>query len=536
MSALQKNKFNWWKHGVFYHIYPRSFYDSNDDGIGDLQGIIQKLDYLSELGIQAIWLSPIYESPQVDFGYDVSDYRKIDATFGNFDDFKELLRSAHRKGIKVIMDMILNHTSDKHPWFLESKSSLDNPKRDWYIWKKGVGKKLPNNWKTAFVKNAWKYDATTKEYYYHSFFKEQPDLNWRNSQLKEAMFNEIRFWLDLGVDGFRLDVINYIAKDKKFRNNPWFIGQLLFSRTVYTRNRPKSIKIIKELRTLIDEYPDKMYVGEIYTLPPGNPQLSARYLGNGKNALHLAFDFSLLFSSWNAAKYGKKLSEMYAHIPKKAWPCHVLSNHDIARYSSKAFLKKNRMAKAKLRAVLMLTLRGTPFIYYGEEIGMENVYVSRKNLQDSLGKIYWPFYKGRDKARTPMQWDTTKYGGFSSSKPWLPVSRNDKVFNVKNQLDKSHSILNVYQDLIALRLKNKSLYKGSWTLLDAKNKNILAYKRAVKSQEICIYLNFSSRKQKIGGVPEGTVLYTTHRQNLIVNNTLILNAYEAVLIQPIISS
>lgn len=531
MNIPKNSKFSWWKHGVFYHIYPRSFYDSNNDGIGDIQGIIQKLDYLSELGINAIWLSPIYESPQVDFGYDVSDYRKIDASFGNFNDFRTLLKRAHKKGIKVILDMILNHTSDKHPWFIESKSSIDNHKRDWYIWKKGEGKKHPNNWKSAFAKKAWEYDTQTKSYYYHSFFKEQPDLNWRNPQLKEAMFNEIRFWLEMGVDGFRLDVINYIAKDKKFRNNPWFIGQLLFSRNVYTRNRPKSIKIIKELRSLLEEYPDKMYVGEIYSLPPGNPKLSARYLGNGSNALHLAFDFTLIYSKWKAAKYGRKLEEMYSHIPKKAWPCHVLSNHDITRYSSKAFLKKNRIAKAKVRAVMMLTLRGTPFIYYGEEIGMENVRVPKKQLQDLLGKMYWPFYKGRDRARTPMQWDTSLFAGFSKSKPWLPVDKKDRLFNVNSQVNKSDSILTVYQDLLALRLQNKSLHKGTWTLINSENKNVLAYKRIFKKQEIQVYLNFTSRKQNITTNINGTILFTTHKQNLGINGQLILAAYEAVLIK-----
>lgn len=523
-------KFKWWKHGVIYHIYPRSFYDSNNDGIGDIQGIISKLDYLENLGIDAIWLSPIYESPKFDFGYDVSDYRKVDADYGTLNDFKELVKKAHKKNIKIVIDMVLNHTSDQHPWFLESKSSKENPKRDWYIWKTSENKQTPNNWRTCYGKTAWKYDENTNEYYYFSFFPEQPDLNWRNPEVKKAMFGEIKFWLDLGIDGLRLDVINLIAKDKRFRDNPRFFRQIFKKSEVYTRNRNKSIKIIQDLRKMLDTYEDKMTVGEIYTLPPGNSELVARYLSKGKDALHMAFDFSIIFTPWSAKKYAQTLQKIYWTVPSKGWPCIVFSNHDLNRSYSKSFGVSSRKAKARLKAMLMLTLHGTPFIYYGEEIGMENTYIPRKDIQDPLGKLYWPFYIGRDKSRTPMQWSSKPFAGFSEVETWLPVNKNFTTVNVKEEEKDHNSLLKLYQNLIKLRKESLILQKGKWELFKIKNKNILGYKRKLNKERMLVLLNFSSSKQNIEAIQDYVLKASTHPKKVFEFDGT-LEAYEGIVLK-----
>jgi len=502
-------KYTWWKHGVIYHVYIRSFYDSNNDGIGDLEGLRQKLQYIKELGVDAVWLSPFYKSPNVDFGYDVADYMSVDGAYGCMADFDRLLSEAHQLGLKIIIDMILNHTSDHHPWFVESRSSVDNPKRDWYLWEKPVGGKRPTNWKSSFGNSAWELDEQTNEYYYHSFMKSQPDLNWRNSAVKEAMFSQVRFWLEKGVDGIRLDVINYIVKDKKMRNNPGIIDRVLFSKKVFTRNRNKSIKIIKELRALLDEYPGRMSVGEIYTLPPGNPALVAKYIDDGKHALHLAFDFSLIFTRWNARKVGQSIQRSYKKLPKKGWPTIVLSNHDLNRSFSRPFCQKTRSAKARLKALLMLSLKGTPFVYYGEEIGMSDNNISRNKMLDPLGRRYWPFYCGRDRGRTPMQWNTSVNSGFSEAEPWLPVHANYSAVNVETELNDRGSILHLYKEIIALRKKHPALLKGKWELFDSGNSKILAYKRKWKKTHVLVLLNFSRKKQSYKGTESYSEIFST---------------------------
>lgn len=502
----------WWKHGVIYHIYPRSFYDANNDGIGDIKGVMAKLDYLEFLGIDAIWISPVYQSPQNDFGYDVSDYYKIDPVFGSLHDMQKLIKKAHKKGIRVIMDMVLNHTSDKHSWFLESKSGLKNPKREWYIWSKGQSGKAPNNWRTAFGKKGWTFDPNTKQYYYHSFLPHQPDLNWRNPELKKAMFQVMEYWLNQGIDGFRLDVINFIAKDKKFRDNPGFFSRWLINKTVYTRNRNKSVKIVHEIRQLLNKYNKKMCVGELYTLPPGSPGLVKKYLGNGKNRLHLAFDFSLIFTHWRAKNFAKTLTKSLGAVPKAGWPCHVLSNHDLNRSYSKEWWPPYRMSKAKLKAMLLLTLKGTPFIYYGEEIGMENTRIPVKKIRDPLGKMYWPFYKGRDKSRTPMQWTPGQNAGFSKNIPWLPVNQDYLNKNVQQQMNDKSSILWLYKDLIDLRRKSKPLSHGKWKIINTNNNKILAYKRWYKNKMVIVLLNFSNKPQHVQYPFNGKVICSTHNQ------------------------
>lgn len=507
-----EEKYTWWKHGVVYHLYVRSFYDSNNDGIGDLRGIIEKLDYLKELGIDAIWLSPIFKSPQKDFGYDIEDYQLIEPQYGSNEDFAELLKKAHQKGIKIILDMVLNHSSNKHPWFIESRSSTTNPKRNWYIWKK----KIPNNWKTFSGSKAWCYDELTDEYYLHSFYKEQPDLNWRNDKMKNAMFKQLKHWLDKGVDGFRLDVINYIAKDKKYRDNPNLLQQLFFKGKTYNRNRKKSIAIVKSLRKLLDNYQDKVSIGEIYTLPPGDSKLVSKYLGNGKNALHLALDFSLMFTSWNPRKYAQALQHCYKNIPKKGWPSISMSNHDITRSFSKHFFFKTE--KSKLMAIILLTAYGTPFIYYGEEIGLSAKAIPRRKMQDQLGKKFWPFYQGRDRLRSPMQWNDSAFGGFSNTTPWLPLNDTFHVVNVDNQKNDEHSLFSLFKKLIKLRKELEILQKGDWQIMDSFNNKILAYKRIYNGDEIFVFLNFSNLSQNFEK-QNGSIVFSTHskKQDTVLN-------------------
>jgi alpha-glucosidase len=413
------------------------------------------------------------------------------------DDFRELLEKAHSMGIRVIMDMILNHTSNQHPWFVESASSPVNRKRDWYIWKPENNGRMPNNWRSAVGGSAWKFDFGTGEYYLHSFFEEQPDLNWRNPEVAEAFFSEMKFWLDMGVDGFRFDVINMIAKDKKFRNNPLSLKWPLLQEHVYTRNRQKSVKIVHSLRKLLDGYADKVGIGEVYTMPPGNAANAAKYLANGEDGLHLAFDFSLIFSSWNAHSYYKCISNWYDSLPDSGWPCQVLSNHDLFRNIDRFPWRFNKAEKAKVAAVLLLTLKGTPFIYYGEEIGMQNTQIKKSDIRDPMGKRFWPLFSGRDKARTPMQWNSGPNGGFTSGKPWLPMNRDFRYRNVKHQEGDNESMLNHYRKLIQIRKEFTSLTRGDWVpQLNGKN-GVLAYYRIYRHERTLIVLNFTGKYKQL---------------------------------------
>ena len=531
---MDKQNWVWWKHGVFYHIYPQSYCDSNSDGIGDINGIIRKLDYLSELGITSIWLSPIYESPMHDCGYDISDYKKIDPVFGTLDDFKCLLMQAHDRGIRLIMDLVMNHTSHLHPWFLESRSSRDNPKRDWYIWKDGINGKKPNNWRSAYGKSSWEYDELTEQYYLHTFFREMPDLNWRNKEMRKEFFSEVRYWLDLGVDGFRLDVINLIVKDKKFRNNPIYFGIPWIQKHLYTRNRPKSLRITRQLRKLLDEYDHRMSVGEIYALPPGNPATAADYLGSGDDSIHMTFDFSLIFQPWSAGRYYRCLKKWYEYIPENGWACNVLSNHDLLRSITRFGRKRHHLEKSKVLATLLLTIKGTPFIYYGEEIGMTNGRLNKNQIVDPLGKRFWPFFEGRDRARTPMQWSSAMNAGFSIHTPWLPVNDDYLELNVKVETRDTDSVLNFYKKMISLRNATPALQYGDWVPVNKGERGVLVYNRILGDDKIVVLLNFKNRSKKITPLfhEEGTVILSTHRpeRTLLQPNDVNLHPYEALVI------
>ncbi len=494
----------WWKHGVLYQIYPRSFFDSDGDGVGDLTGLVQRLDYLQDLGISGIWLSPIFPSPMKDFGYDISDYRGIDKVFGNLSDLRILVDQAHSRGIRVILDMVFNHSSDRHPWFLESRRSPEDPKRDWYLWHPGKKRghrrpAAPNNWRGAFGGRAWTWDEETQEYYLHLFLKEQPDLNWRNPEVRAALFDVLRHWMELGVDGFRFDVINFIVKDAEFRSNPYRFHRDLPRRFeqqnhLFDRTRPESHTFLKELREVLDEYPERMSVGEIF---PNEGVIDHRavasYIGDGTDELHLAFDFSLNYVRFRAAEFSRSVEGQYKALPEKGWPVHVLSNHDQSRAMTR--LAHGSPEKMKLLLTFLLTQRGTPFLYYGDEIGMDDVRVPRDRMQDPVGIRYWPLHPGRDRARTPMQWAEGPGAGFSPADPWLPVPLKVRNANVQSQKGKPGSILEHTRQLIRLRKERRELSHGDWKLLDS-CRSVLAYSRSESGRTLVILLNFSGRKKR----------------------------------------
>lgn len=493
-------EFVWWKHGVVYQIYPRSFADTNGDGIGDLRGIIERLDYLNDgtpesLGVDALWLCPIYPSPQHDFGYDVSDYYDVDPRFGSLDDLDELLEKAHTRGIRIILDMVLNHSSHCHPWFIESRSSRQNPKRDWYIWRDGRGPgKPPNNWQSVFGGPAWTWDPRTEQYYHHSFLEEQPDLNWRNPQVKEVLFDVLRFWLDRGVDGFRLDVVNYYFKDAQFRDNPSRLA-LTYGygrqRHVYDKDQPELHTLLREMRTLVDSYPGRMTVGEVGS--DDAVRGPAACLGAKADELHLAFNFAFTRTPWSAPAFQREVKRWEEALPPGGWPTYTLSNHDLVRHTSRYAAGHWTDARARVAAALLLTLRGTPFLYYGEEIGMREVYIPREEIQDPAGKRYWPLYKGRDGCRTPMQWDASPHAGFTRGIPWLRLGPDCRERNVAAQRDDPGSLLTFYRRLLWLRKETPALQWGGYRPLLHRPTRALAYLRETPDQTVLVLLNFSAR-------------------------------------------
>jgi alpha-glucosidase len=472
---------DWWKRAVIYEVYPRSFQDSNGDGIGDLHGILDRLDYLVDLGVDALWVAPIYPSPMADFGYDVADYCGIDSIFGNMSDFDLLLEQVHRRGLRLILDFVPNHTSEQHPWFLESRSSRDNAKRDWYIWRD-----QPNNWTSNFGGSAWDFDELTGQYYYHSFLKQQPDLNWRNPAVKAAMFDVLRFWSQKGVDGFRVDVMWLIIKDDQFRDNPpnagYHAGQSSNNRflPIYNANRPEVHAIVAEMRSIIDEFFDRTLIGEIY-LPVA--QLMT-YYGKDLKGANLPFNFQLLQCAWSAAAIAQVIGDYYRALPDGAWPNWVLGNHDQPRIASRIGKQQARVA-----AMLLLTLPGTLTMYYGEEIGMTNVPIAPEQVQDPAEKNEPGIGQGRDPERTPMCWDRSQRAGFTTGVPWLPLSEDSSSVNVAVQQQDSSSILMLYRKLIALRKSHPTLVSGKLNELHVE-KNVLRFRRS-GVEEIQVILNMT---------------------------------------------
>jgi alpha-glucosidase len=484
-----KDRFHWWQKGVIYQIYPRSFMDSNGDGVGDLPGILSRLDYLEWLGIDAVWLSPIYPSPMADFGYDVADYTGIEPLFGTMDDFDRLLADVHRRGMKLILDLVPNHTSDRHAWFLESRSSRDNPKRDWYIWRDPApGGGPPNNWLSVFGGSAWQWDEQTGQYYMHSFAVEQPELNWRNPEVEAAVFDAIRFWLGKGVDGFRVDVIYYMIKDELFRDNPpnpaYERGQDEYGSQMqlYTYNRPEVHGLIRRMRKVFDEFDERVMIGEIY-LPYSELML---YYGPNRDEVHLPFNFHLIHLPWQADIIRPSVSAYEAALPETGWPNWVLGNHDNHRIATRIGREQARVAN-----MLLLTLRGTPTSYYGDELAMVDVDVPPEMVHDpqELGKPGLGL--GRDPERTPMQWDSSRNAGFTTETPWLPVAPDYTRYNVEVERDSPDLMLTLFRHLLALRRASPALSVGGYTDVPSDAPDVFTFMRTHGDEKMLIVLNFS---------------------------------------------
>lgn len=486
----------WWQHAVFYEIYPRSFADSNGDGIGDLNGITSKMDYLHDLGVDAIWITPCYPSPQVDFGYDVSNYEDIDPMYGTLADFDHMVAEGKKHRVRIIMDFVPNHTSDQHPWFLDSKSSRTATHRDWYMWRDGKGPgQPPNNWISLFGGSAWKFDSTTNQYYYHFFYAAQPDLNWRNPSVEKAMLDTTRWWYQRGVAGFRLDAVDTLFEDPELRDNPVLPGANKQGdsnmENKYNTNFPEVHDELRKLRKVADES-NAVLIGETWT---SNIAQLDKYYGNGGNELQMPMDF--MFTTVTKLSPPEFRRQIAAVDGARGWPVFVINNHDIVRSYNRYGDGKNNDAIAKLMGAFYLTLRGTPIMYYGEEIGMENNDPKRKeDVRDPIGKTGWPAEKGRDGERTPMQWNTAANAGFSQKAPWLPVPPSYQTHNVASEAKDPNSVLSLYKKVLALRHTDLALVEGAYTVLNEEDVNVMSYLRSYKGKAVLVALNMSGTPRK----------------------------------------
>jgi alpha-glucosidase len=493
--ATSDGRRSWWESGVIYQVYPRSFQDSNGDGIGDLAGIETRLDHLAWLGVDALWLSPIFPSPMADFGYDVSDYCDVDPIFGTLADLDRLVAACHERGLKVVLDYVPNHTSSEHPWFVASRSARDDPHRDWYLWADPVPDGgPPNNWLSVFGGSAWTWDEPTGQYYYHGFLAQQPDLNWRNPAVREAMYDVIRFWLERGIDGFRVDVLWHLIKDDRLRDNPpnpdWSANATRSYDSllpVYSTDRSEVMHIVAEMRAVLDEYRDRLLIGEIY-LPV--ERLVAYYGTDVRLGAHLPFNFQLVLLPWQADTIGAAILGYERALPAHGWPNWVLGNHDRPRVASRIGPEQARVA-----AMLLLTLRGTPTLYYGDEIGMHDVAIPA-GLQQDPARHEGPGW-GRDPQRTPMRWHGAPGAGFSTGRPWLPIGDDLATLNVDAQRGDPRSILSLHRRLIELRRAEPALARGAWALLHAQG-DVLAYERSLPGRRLVVALNLGAERQ----VPE----------------------------------
>jgi len=509
----------WWKSTNVYQIYPRSFQDTNDDGIGDLAGIISRLDYLKWLGVETLWISPFFESPQQDHGYDVSDYYKVDPVYGDSLILDSLISEVHKRDMKIVFDLVLNHSSSEHPWFQESRKSKDNPKSDWYVWKDGVGDQPPNNWHSALGVNGWTYDSTRQQWYYSAFLPFQPDLNWRNPEVKKEMFRMVRYWLEKGVDGFRLDIFNFIYEDPSFTDNPTSLRylpredltELLGQKKVYNMNHPDNFKLAKELRNILDEYyPPRFMVGEVF----GDQATLRKFLGENADGLNMIFLFEISNLKWTAEFFREKIQKFEAFYPNPYVPTYVFSNHDRVRSID---LLDGDSQKAKCLALIQMTLRGVPYLYYGEEIGMKSANIPLQEAQDPLpGAFTWlpEFLQGfifnRDNYRTPMQWTEGKNAGFTEEgvATWLPVQDENNKVNIEYQKSIDSSLLAHFRKLLELRNKEVALQRGTLKIQEVTEENLLSYTRKFGEQEFRVVVNFSNDPTDVE--IEGEVLYATN--------------------------
>ncbi len=502
---MPQNKFvqqgDWWKHAVFYEIYPRSYGDSNNDGTGDLNGITAHMDYLAALGVDAIWIAPCFPSPQVDFGYDVSDYRAIDPQYGTLADFDRLVAEGKKRGIKVILDFVVNHSSDKHMWFVQSAQSKTSPYRDYYVWRDGKGPgQPPNNWTSTFGGPSWTFDPKTNQWYYHYFYAQQPDLNWRNPKVEKEMFDITRFWFKRGVYGFRLDAVDTLFEDPKLTDNPPRPGKDAYGMPLQEHLNDKRIGEVhaelQKLRTVTEEFPGRVLIGETWT---ETPEKLADYYGPKNNELQMPMFLKLTEVKRLDAGEFRNLVNAVESNSVGGWPVFVLSNHDIRRHIDRLGTAENKDQVAKLLSAFYLTLRGTPIMYYGEEIGMENNDPKRvEDVKDVIGRKGWPEEKGRDGERTPMQWNAEANAGFNQgAKTWLPVGDDYKQKNVETEKADPKSILNWYRKFIALRRTNPAIYEGSYTAVNESDANVMSYVRKAGGRTVLVTLNMSSAPQSV---------------------------------------
>ncbi|MHB1341822.1 MAG: alpha-amylase family glycosyl hydrolase [Coriobacteriia bacterium] len=534
----------WWQTGVIYQIAVPSFFDADGDGRGDLRGIMEKLDYLndgtaSSLGVGTIWLTPINTSPLNDFGYDVSDYYSINPIYGTMQVFDELVSACHERGMRVMMDLVLNHTSSEHPWFVESRSSCDNPRRDWYVWRDGRAPgRPPNEWLAVVEGSAWEYDEITGQYYYHAFLPFQPDLNWRNPEVKHEMLGVVRYWLDKGVDGFRLDLINFLYEDEQLRDNPtklFGVRPYLAQKHLHDFSQPESLEIARDLRRLSDESGDRVLMGEICS---DSREDCVAYLGDGTDRLHLSFYLDFIRQKWSAAGFRTSVQWLEEHLPPDTWPCYYLNNHDLPRTYTRLGGRGNESARAKVAAAMLLTLRGTPIIYYGEEIGMPESRVPRSVMDDPLGPKYWPLGVSRDGCRTPMQWSPGRNAGFTEGAPWLPVDGSYPLTNVELENGTPGSLLNWYRRLIHLRRAKAALHSGAYAPIEDVPRGVFAYTRQSGDETVAVLLNFTAQRAPVrapgisGAAGAWRTLLSTHStEGIECAPRLVLQPHEALILE-----
>ncbi|WP_432757182.1 alpha-glucosidase family protein [Consotaella aegiceratis] len=492
---------DWWRGAALYQIYPRSFQDSNGDGIGDLEGIRQRLPYVASLGVDAIWLSPFMTSPMKDFGYDISNYRDVDPIFGTLADFDGLVAEAHRLGLKVIIDQVLSHTSDRHPWFVESRQSRDNPRADWYVWADARDDGTPpNNWLSVFGGTSWQWDSRRQQYYLHNFLTSQPDLNFHNPKVRQALLDDVRFWLDRGVDGFRLDTANFYFHDRELRDNPVLAlelrSEIMAPRSeaynwqdhVYDKNRPDNLVFFRELRALLDEYPPAAMVGEIGERIHG-AELMGAYTGGG-DKLHMCYAFDFLSGRMPRVEDLKRPIERFEEAAADGWACWAFSNHDVTRHATRwAEGRGDADRILRLAAGVLLTLRGSVCLYQGEELGLTEAEIAYEDLVDPHGINLWPEVKGRDGCRTPMVWDGgLENGGFSTARPWLPIPAGHLPRAVEQMERTPDSLLHAYRKLLAFRSAHPALIKGSQTFLPS-SADVLAFVREHEGERLLVVFN-----------------------------------------------
>ncbi|MEM8982582.1 MAG: alpha-glucosidase [Pseudomonadota bacterium] len=507
VSPRLENRSPWWRGAVIYQIYPRSFFDANGDGIGDLRGILEKLDYVASLGVDAIWVSPFFRSPMKDFGYDVSDYRSVDPIFGDLSDFDALISAAHQRGLKVIIDQVLSHSSDQHAWFQESRRGQDNPYANWYVWAdpKPDGTP-PNNWLSIFGGSAWQWESQRQQYYLHNFLSSQPDLNYHEPAVVDRMLSELRFWLERGVDGFRLDAINFCYHDHALRDNPAkpetarrgrgfrTDNPYAWQRHVFDNTRPENLFFLERIRRLCDEYGDIATLGEITAEDPVATMLEYT---RGNTRLHMAYNFELLVDEFSLDHIRDAVEDQERH-GAEGWPCRAIGNHDVARVATRWANGSGYSAeRVKLLNTLLLTLRGTVCTYQGEELGLTEATISREQVRDPYGIEFWPNFKGRDGCRTPMPWTGDSISaGFSTAKPWLPTPSEHRRHSIREQQSDDDSVLNAYRTFVDWRSLHPALRWGGIDFIDTPE-NTLAFRRFVDDEQILCVFNFQSSEAAI---------------------------------------